>query len=127
MPNPYQDEHDGYILNYLRSGVGRIIGIGREVTGLRKDGSIFPMDLAVSELEVSGQRMFTGIVRDITDRRRIERGFSKPQRRRAAPYRAGSPRRPLPASGRDRVRDQVLSQKLSHRNAPEARWHPQNR
>jgi two-component system, LuxR family, sensor kinase FixL len=70
MPQPYRDEHDGYIERYYRTGEARIIGIGREVVGLRKDGSTFPLDLAVSE--ISSFRRFTGILRDISDRRKLE-------------------------------------------------------
>jgi PAS domain S-box-containing protein len=69
MPNPYQRDHDSYIGNYLRTGQRKIIGIGREVEGRRKDGTIFPLDLAVSEIHVGDRRMFTGIVRDITERK----------------------------------------------------------
>ncbi len=69
MPQPYRAEHDGYLSNYLNTGQKKIIGIGREVVGLRKDGSTFPMHLAVSELHLGDRRMFTGIARDITDLR----------------------------------------------------------
>jgi PAS domain S-box-containing protein len=72
MPEPYQGQHDTYIRNYLDGGQAKIIGIGREVTGLRKDGSIFPMELAVGEIGLGQRRLFTGIVRDITERKRAE-------------------------------------------------------
>ncbi len=72
MPEPYASAHDGYIHNYLETGHKRIIGIGREVTGRRKDGGSFPMDLAVNAMAVGEMRYFTGIVRDITERKRIE-------------------------------------------------------
>jgi PAS domain S-box-containing protein len=73
MPEPYRNEHDGYISKYVHTGQARIIGIGREVTGLRKDGTTFPMELAVSEFRVGAKRYFTGIVRDITERKRAEK------------------------------------------------------
>ena len=73
MPEPYKREHDGYLSAYMRTGEAKIIGIGREVTGLRKDGSEFPMELAVSGMKVEDRRMFTGIVRDITERKRNDR------------------------------------------------------
>jgi PAS domain S-box-containing protein len=72
MPDPYRKEHDGYLRNYRETGQRKIIGIGREVAGRRKDGSVFPLDLAVSEVHFGGRRLFTGIVRDITDRKRVE-------------------------------------------------------
>lgn len=72
MPEPYHSQHDDYIHNYLSTGKARIIGIGREVVGQRKDGSTFPMELAVSEFHIGRQRYFTGIVREITERKRLE-------------------------------------------------------
>jgi PAS domain S-box-containing protein len=72
MPEPYRCEHDSYLRNYLRTGERKIIGIGREVQGRRKDGTNFPVDLAVSETRLDDYRAFTGIVRDITERKRTE-------------------------------------------------------
>jgi PAS domain S-box-containing protein len=72
MPSPYRQEHDGYMRNYLRTGHAKIIGIGREVVGQRKDGTTFSMDLAVSEVKLASKRLFTGFVRDITERKRAE-------------------------------------------------------
>ena len=72
MPTPYRDEHDRYIASFLETGVPKIIGSGREVSGLRKDGSEFPLYLAVSEGRRGDHRVFTGIVRDQTDLRMAE-------------------------------------------------------
>ena len=73
MPEPYHSEHDGYLEHHIKTGEKKVIGIGREVAGMRKDGSTFPMDLAISEMQLGDKRMFTGIVRDITERKRMER------------------------------------------------------
>jgi two-component system sensor kinase FixL len=72
MPEPYRSEHDNYINNFLTTGKKKIIGIGREVVGRRKDGTTFPMDLAVSEMRIGNEVQFTGVVRDITERKRAE-------------------------------------------------------
>ncbi len=72
MPAPYREEHDDYLRRYMKTGVRRIIGIGREVVGRRKDGTTFPLDLAVSETKISDRRLFTGIIRDISERKRLE-------------------------------------------------------
>jgi two-component system sensor kinase FixL len=68
MPQPYHGEHDGYLEHYVRTGEKHIIGIGREVSGLRKDGSTFPMTLSVGEGVIRGERLFLGIIADITER-----------------------------------------------------------
>ncbi len=72
MPPSYRTTHDGHIARYLRTGERRIIGIGREAEGQHKDGTRFPIDLAVSEIRVGGSRLFTGMVRDISARRQAE-------------------------------------------------------
>lgn len=72
MPEPHQSEHDRYISNYLTTGVAKVIGIGREVEGRKKDGSIFPMELALSEAQIGDKKFFTSIVRDITERKKAE-------------------------------------------------------
>ena len=72
MPSPYRDSHDDYLVRYLTTGERRIIGIGRVVVGQRKDGSTFPMELAVGEMKSGDQRFFTGFIRDLTERQRTE-------------------------------------------------------
>lgn len=72
MPLPYQSEHDGYLERFERTGERRIIGIGREVTALRRDGSEFPIELSVGEFRTDGERGFVGILRDISERRTQE-------------------------------------------------------
>jgi len=72
MPSPYRENHDGYLDRYKRTGERRIIGIGRVVVGERKDGSTFPLELAVGEMRSSERRYFTGFIRDITERQKTE-------------------------------------------------------
>lgn len=72
MPEPDHTQHDGYLRNYLETNEARIIGIGREVYGLRKDGSQFPMLLGVSEMRIDDERYFAGIVRDVSARHELE-------------------------------------------------------
>jgi PAS domain S-box-containing protein len=79
MPAPFQKMHDGYLSKYLTTGEKKIIGIGREVTGLRKDGTVFPMDLSIAEMRIGERRMFTGIVRDVSERRAVEQALRKSQ------------------------------------------------
>ncbi len=73
MPTPHRDRHQSYIERYLRTGKASIIGIGREVTGLRKDGTTFPIELAISDVTLPDRRLFTGIVRDLSERRLAEK------------------------------------------------------
>jgi two-component system, LuxR family, sensor kinase FixL len=73
MPNPFRHEHDQYLQNYLETREAKIIGIGREATGLRKNGTTFPIDLAVSEVHVEGRHLFAGIVREVTERNQLQR------------------------------------------------------
>jgi PAS domain S-box-containing protein len=83
MPEPYRSEHDGYIGRYLRTGEKRIIGIGRVVRGQRKDGSIFPMELAVGEVRAGSEPLFTGFVRDLTATQKIEQELRQAQKMEA--------------------------------------------
>ena len=77
QPEPYHSHHDEYVRNYLRTGRKKIIGIGREVVGKRKDGTTFPLDLAVSEVRIESGRLFTGIIRDITERKLAEEKLAR--------------------------------------------------
>ena len=72
MPSPYHDEHDAYLARYRSTGVRKIIGIGREVTGRRRDGTTFPLRLSVGETSLGGERKFTGILHDLSERVAIE-------------------------------------------------------
>ena len=79
MPSPYRESHDGYISRYLATGERRIIGLGRVVTAQRKDGSTFPIELAVGEVKAEGHRLFTGFLRDLTERQRTLRRLQELQ------------------------------------------------
>lgn len=83
MPSPNREAHDGYINHYLQTGERRIIGYGRVVTGLRKDGTTFPMELAIGEAIAEGRRIFTGFIRDLTSRHRIEEELRQAQKMEA--------------------------------------------
>jgi diguanylate cyclase (GGDEF)-like protein/PAS domain S-box-containing protein len=72
MPEPFQSKHDGYLTHFHETGETKVIGVGREAVGQRKDGYTFPLSLSVSKMLVGGQQMFTGIVRDITERKQAE-------------------------------------------------------
>lgn len=85
MPSPHKEEHDGFIRSYHETGHRKIIGIGREVKGQRKNGDIFPLELAVSEIHPNGERTYTGVIRDISSRRHLEKQIlatSEQERRR---------------------------------------------
>jgi len=79
MPEPYHSEHDGYLAHYVSTGEKHIIGIGREVFGRRKEGSTFPINLSVGEGEVRGDRIFIGIITDISERVSRERRIQELQ------------------------------------------------
>jgi PAS domain S-box-containing protein len=85
MPSPYHEEHDRYLSRYLATGTAKIIGIGREVAGRRKDGTTFPVHLSVGQFALQGERKFTGILHDLTGRVRMEEQL----RERAALARLG--------------------------------------
>jgi PAS domain S-box-containing protein len=80
MPSSYRVEHDSYIRNFLQTGERKIIGIGREVVGQRKDGSTFPMDLSVGEAKQDGEAIFVGIIHDLTERKRTEEQLVQAQK-----------------------------------------------
>jgi two-component system sensor kinase FixL len=77
MPSPHRQNHDGYIHNYLTTGINKIIGIGREIEGRRKDGTLFPARLAVSEIIIEGHHFFTGIIADLTEMKSVQQEIIK--------------------------------------------------
>ena len=77
MPEPYLTEHDGYLANYLRTGKQKVIGIGRRVEALKKDGTIFPMELSVGKYSRDGEVLFVGIIRDLTEKERVNEALRK--------------------------------------------------
>jgi two-component system sensor kinase FixL len=79
MPSPYREEHDAYLERFLRTGEKRIIGIGREVLGQRKDGTIFPLELAVGEVQAAGRQFFAGFVKDVSARQQSEQRLQELQ------------------------------------------------
>ena len=83
MPSPHQDRHDGYIERYLRAGEKHIIGIGRQVDARRRDGTVFPIELAVGEVKLGPSRIFTGFIRDLSARVRMEQELRQAQKMEA--------------------------------------------
>lgn len=79
MPSPYREQHDSYLQRYLATGERRIIGIGRLAVGQRKDGSTFPIELAVGEVRSGGRRFFTGFIRDVTERQETQKRMQELQ------------------------------------------------
>jgi len=89
MPAPYRDEHDGYIASFVSTGQARIIGSGREVEARRKDGEVFPIHLSVGQARLGDRRIFTGIIRDLTTRKRLEAQLAQSQKMEAVGRLAG--------------------------------------
>ncbi|ALG71683.1 histidine kinase [Azospirillum thiophilum] len=108
MPEPYRTAHDGYLARYHRTGERRIVGIGREVEGLRKDGSVFPLDLSVGEWHVGKRRMYTGIMRDITARKAAEEAILR-ARDEAEAARIEAVRARVEAERADRAKTKFLA------------------
>src|SRR5882724_7846324 len=80
MPTPYREGHDGYLTNFHKTRVRKIIGIGREVTGQRRDGSTFPMDLSVGKARQDGEAIFVGIIHDLSERKKTEEQLVQAQK-----------------------------------------------
>ncbi|MEO4046659.1 PAS domain S-box protein [Pseudomonas sp. CAU 1711] len=75
MPEPYRSQHDDYLANYRSTGQARIIGVGREVEGRRKDGSVLPIRLAIGKAELPGQTLYVGFISDISERKAMEKAL----------------------------------------------------
>jgi hypothetical protein len=89
MPEPFRGEHDGYLTSYLETGRARIIGIGREVVGRRRNGTTFPMHLSVAEVEVDGHRYFAGTMHDLSATKNLEAQLLQSQKLEAIGTLAG--------------------------------------
>ena len=89
MPSPHREEHDRYLRRYLETGEARIIGIGREAEARRKDGTVFPVDLTVSELRLGDERLFMGTLRDLSERKLLEASLLQAQKMEAIGRLAG--------------------------------------
>jgi PAS domain S-box-containing protein len=81
MPSPVREAHDGYLADYLHTGVKKVMGSGREVEGLRKNGEVFPLHLSVTEFETAAGRRFVGFLRDITETKRSNEALRLSERR----------------------------------------------
>ena len=121
MPEPYKSEHEGYLRAYHETGRRRIIGIGREVVGRRKDGTTFPMDLAVNDVRLpDGRQIFVGLVRDISERRALEHEVlraSEDERRRIGQDLHDGLGQMLTATG---LRARRLAKRLAADGSPQA-------
>lgn len=89
MLEPFSQEHEGYLFSYLKTGVAKVIGVGREVECLRSDGTHFSAELAVTDFSLEGERYFTGVLRDITERQRLQSQFNQAQKMEAVGRLAG--------------------------------------
>ena len=90
MPEPHHSAHDGYLRHFLDTGEAKIIGIGRETVGRRKTGELFPLELSISQVRLGDEMLFTGIVRDVTERKRVQRELEEAVRGADAANRAKS-------------------------------------